>query len=56
MGFEPSSEVIKHIWYADWLGQGVLSRDKITIKGVPLESVRQNYLPPPSLSEVLKRY
>ncbi|MEI6043733.1 MAG: DUF362 domain-containing protein [Chloroflexota bacterium] len=56
MGFEPSSEVIKHIWYADWLGQGVLNQSKIIIKGVPLESVRQNYLPPPSLDDNIKRY
>lgn len=56
MGFEPSQDTIKHIWYGDWLGQGVSSKDKIAIKGVPLESVRQNYLPPPSLDAELKRY
>jgi len=56
MGFEPSDKVIKHIWYGNWLGQGIMSRDKIIIKGVPLESVRQNYVPPPSLDDDLKRY
>ncbi len=55
MGLEPTRDQIKHIWYADWLGQGVMSQDKITIKGVPLESVKQNYAPPPSLDD-LKRY
>lgn len=57
MGFEPSKDVIKHIWYGEWLGQGILSQDKITIKGVPLESVRQSYAPPPKIDDTdLKRY
>jgi uncharacterized protein (DUF362 family) len=56
MGFEPSRDQIKHIWYAEWLGQGVLSQDKIKIKGVPLESVKQSYAPPPSLDQDVKRY
>ncbi len=55
MGFEPGPDSIKHIWYADWLGQGLMKKDKITIKGAPIESVRQEYLPPPRLDD-LKRY
>jgi uncharacterized protein (DUF362 family) len=54
MGFEPSKNSLKHIWYADWLGQGLMSKDRIIQKALPLESVRQEFVPPPDPEEVAR--
>ena len=32
MGFEPGPNTIKHIWFADWFGLGLMSKDKIKSK------------------------
>ncbi len=55
MGMDPSKDV-KYIADADWLGQGVMSQDRIKIVGTPLKTVQQKYLLPPSLDKELKRY
>ena len=47
---------VKYINDADWLGQGVMSQDRIKIVGTPLNNVRQKYELPPSLDKELKRY
>jgi hypothetical protein len=56
MGIEPDKETVKHIWYADWLGLGVFSPERIKIMGVPINTVRQNYELPPTLDRDIKRY
>lgn len=56
MGIEPDSTHVKHIWYADWLGLGLMNSDKIKVVGVPINTVRQAYELPPNLDAELKRY
>lgn len=56
MGFEPGPNMIKHIWFADWLGLGVMSQDKISIKGVPINAVKQTYVAPPNATTDIHRY
>ncbi len=56
MGIEPDKDTVKHIWYADWLGLGVMNADRIKVVGVPINTVRQSYILPPTLDKDLKRY
>lgn len=56
MGFEPGPNTIKHIWFADWLGLGLMSKDKIKIKGAAIETVKQTFSPPPQINQDVKRY
>lgn len=56
MGFEPGPNTIKHIWFADWLGLGFMSQDKIKLRGVELNSVRQPFVAPSLIDEEIKRY
>ncbi len=54
MGLEPIKERVRHIWYADYLGLGVMNQDRIKVVGVPLAS--QDFEKPPSLDKELNRY
>jgi uncharacterized protein (DUF362 family) len=56
MGLEPIKDRVKHIWYADWLGLGVMNQDRIKVVGVPISSVHQDFELPPSLDKELNRY
>ncbi len=56
MGLEPIKERVKHIWYADWLGLGVMNQDRIKIVGVPISSVKQDFELPPDIGKELNRY
>lgn len=56
MGFTDLQNQIKHIWYADWLGQGSMNEDRINVLGVPVNAVRQKFEPPPKLDTELNRY
>jgi uncharacterized protein (DUF362 family) len=54
MGFEPSKDTAKHIWYAEWLGQGNAAKDRIDQKALPLESVKQDFVPAPKPEDVAR--
>ncbi|MEI7555787.1 DUF362 domain-containing protein [Candidatus Chlorohelix sp.] len=54
MGFEPTKDFLKHIWYADWLGQGVMSKDRIIQKALPVESVKQSFVAAPKPEDVAR--
>jgi uncharacterized protein (DUF362 family) len=54
MGFEPSKDTAKHIWYAEWLGQGNAAKDRIDQKALPLDSVKQDFVPAPKPEDVAR--
>ncbi len=56
MTLEPIKDRVKHIWYAEWLGLGAMSPDRIKLLGVPLSSVRQEYELPPKVDTDTNRY
>ncbi|HEX2915426.1 MAG TPA: DUF362 domain-containing protein [Chloroflexia bacterium] len=56
MSLEPIKDNVKHIWYADWLGLGVMNTDRINVVGVALNSVKQTFELPPTLSKDITRY
>ncbi len=54
MGFEPTKDVCRHIWYAGWLGQGQFDKDKIVQKALSLESVQQTFTPAPKPEDIAR--